>query len=179
MPKHMTWREAELLLQQPPKPTVPTGPSREALRGMLNAHQYTRAPNGSIQPHASAGASSSSDGPRPAEADPHVPGVPETSPPQTRQPPQHPGDKDAHKQRMADNPYQETQRRPQQPKKPDSHPAAAAARHNTHRSSPERPHNNKANPQGRETKNGQPQPRTTRGRHNHRRALHNRPATKP
>ena len=127
----MTWREAELLLQQPRKPTTPTGPSREALRTMLNAHQYTRAPNGSIHPHASAGASGSGDSQPPAGTDPSAPRDPQPLPPQ---PPQHTGDKaaapaiDAHKQRMADNPYTGAQGRPQQTRKPDSHPAATDSR---------------------------------------------------
>ena len=97
---------------------------------MLNAHQYTRTPNGSIQPHAPAGASSSCDGPRPAEADLHVPGDPETSPFQTRQPPQHPGDK------AATAAKQETR----QPPSSSSEPCPPRrTRHDTHCSSPETP----------------------------------------
>ena len=97
---------------------------------MLNAHQYTRTPNGSVQPHAPAGASSSCDGPRPAEADLHVPGDPETSPFQTRQPPQHPGDK------AATAAKQETR----QPPSSSSEPCPPRrTRHDTHCSSPERP----------------------------------------
>ena len=144
----MTWREAELLLQQPRKPTTPTGPSREALRTMLNAHQYTRAPNGSIHPHASAGASGSGDSQPPAGTDPSAPRDPQPLPPQ---PPQHTGDKaaapaiDAHKQRMADNPYTGAQGRPQQtragqPSSSDRQPCLPShSRHRVHRSSTWRP----------------------------------------